>query len=110
MPARLAFQSPNVPVATPRQGVRLDLIPGQQLRDIIQDAITRRRVVDAKGRSKVQCRIPMMRLQAWMERNPWPSIPTVRSFPLLVELQLVMPASANSRQLIDRAIKLIHNS
>jgi hypothetical protein len=100
----------SVPVQADKVSVRPGSTPGATLRKAIHIALTRRKFLQATGRSKVDCRISAMRLTTWLERNPKPSAHTVATFPLLGELQVVMPARGDGPEMLTQAIEAINQS
>jgi hypothetical protein len=100
----------SVPVQADKVCVRPGSSPGAMLRKAIHIALTRRQFLQATGRSQVDCRISAMRLTTWLERNPTPSLYTVATFPLLGELQVVMPARGDGPKMLQQAIEAINLS
>lgn len=76
---------------------------GQRLRQIIAQALSRRRVLDFKSVSRMPEHLlgpSRLRLEKWMEVNPTPSHATVRAFPLVADVYVVMPHTAEGKQLM----------
>ncbi len=79
---------------------------GAELRSIVAKALNMRRTIQhakAGHRGGPELWMSAARLQQWLDRNPYPSPGTVRSFPLYADLALVMPGTAGGRSLLNRA-------
>ena len=104
MPAQRPAQTKHVPGAAAGAG------RGARLRQIVSIALERRRMLVARG----LCRVPdghmaisRMRLEVWLDRNPWPSDATVRRFDLAADVHLVMPENNEGRKLMDELRALL---
>jgi hypothetical protein len=84
--------------------------PGQQLRTIVRKAVDQRLFLLSTRRSHLThevLSVPMMRLQMWLQRNPWPSAATVKAFPHATELRLVMPGTTGGKALLRQLDNLL---
>lgn len=83
---------------------------GARLRQIVQVAVDRRRMLVERGLSRRNdhhmdlCR---MRLSTWLERNPWPSDATVDAFPFAADVWVVMPTNGEGKKLLIELRRLL---
>lgn len=99
-----------VPVSANGGGVRP--ARGQRLRQIIELALKRRRMLVVMGKSKVPANVmddARRALEVWMERNLWPSEGTVRGFRLYNDVLIVMPANNEGKKLMLELDELLRN-
>lgn len=80
--------------------------PGAQLRAVVQKAVNMRRALmraRAGHRTGPSLMLSLARLEQWLARNPYPSVATVRAFPLYTDLAYVMPGTTGGAALLERA-------
>lgn len=98
MPTPRPSQTQRAPYASAGGG------RGQRLRQIIQQALTRRQVLDFKNVSRMPHAVvapSRRRLEEWMRVNQVPSDATVRAFPGFADVMLVMPHTAEGKNLLE---------
>lgn len=77
---------------------------------MVKKAVDQRQFLLRTGRSHLThevLSVPMMRLQMWLQRNPWPSAATVKAFPHATELRLVMPGTTGGKALLRQLDNLL---
>ncbi len=92
--------SPNMRIP----GAAAGLVRGRRLRELVEKALKRRQFLVANGKCRVPdelMRMSVMRLEVWLDRNPWPSDATVLRFDLAADVDLVRPHNAEGDKLMN---------
>jgi hypothetical protein len=85
---------------------------GQRLREIVEVAVKRRKMLVMMGK----CRMPeeimgvaRMRLEVWLERNPHAGALALAGFTLYNDVLIVMPANNEGKKLLLELDELLRN-